>query len=49
MFLSSFGQNSKAKIAAITRYQDGIIKQIIKKLDVTEKKLITFLKSALQN
>ena len=37
MFLSSFGQNSKAKNAAITCYQDGIIKQIIKKLDVTEK------------
>ena len=37
MFLSSFGQNSKSKIAAITCYQDGIVIQIIKKLDVTEK------------
>ena len=47
MFLSSFRQNADAKIAASTCYQDTIIViQITIKLDVTEKKLITFLKSA---
>ena len=47
MFLSSFRQNANAKIANNTCYQDTIVIQIAKKLQVTEKKkLITFLKSA---
>ena len=46
MFLSSYRQNAKAKIASTTRYQDTIA--ITKKLDVTEKKLITFLNQHLK-
>ena len=38
MFLSSFRQNANAKIATAKCYQDTIVLQIIKKLDVTEKK-----------
>ena len=38
MFLSSFKQNSNAKIATTTCYQDTIVIQITKKLNVTEEK-----------
>ena len=38
MFLSSFRQNANAKIASNTSYQDTIVIQITKKLDVKEKK-----------
>ena len=45
MFLSS----ANAKIAATACYQDTILIQITKKLDVKKKKkLMTFLKSAPQ-
>ena len=37
MFMSSFRQNATAKIAIIPCYQDTIVMQITKKLDVTEK------------
>ena len=36
MFLSSFRQNANAKIATTTCYQDTIVLQITKKLDVIE-------------
>ena len=37
MLLSLIRQNANAKISTIVRYQDTIVTQITKKLDVTEK------------
>ena len=37
MFLSSFRQNTNANIGTITCYQDTIVMQIPKKLNVTQK------------